>query len=160
MSPSEDNIFICDTNMNFVRKELHDFLSYWEARRGTRQFPSRADIKPGDITDFLPWTHMHDVARDGKEFRIRLIGTALADTFGNGDMRGKPISVLPPRVFERVQQGIEAVLKQRAPVRTYAPHAALPGKYFEGIESCFAPLSENGTDINIIIAASILESRR
>lgn len=103
---------------------------------------------------------MHDVTQSGKEFRIRLIGTILSDTFGSGDMRGKPISALPPGVSARVKQGIEGVLEACAPVRTYAPHAALPGQHFQGIESCFAPLSGNGTDIDMIIAVSILENRK
>ncbi len=160
MPATKDNIFICNTDLKFVRPELHDFLSYWKAKRGTRLYPGRTDIKPGEITPLLPWTHMHDVISGGEEFRIRLIGTILSDTFGDGNMRGESISVLPPGVFARVKQGIERVIEARAPVRTYAPHAALPGQHFQGIESCFAPLSANGTDIDMIIAVSILEKRR
>ena len=159
MTSSEDNIFICDPELNFVLPALAGFLDYWNAKRGKRLFPSRADIIPREITPLLPWLHMHDVAPGQEEFCIRLIGTILSDTFGKGDMRGQPISVLPPGVFVRVRQGIEWVLEARAPIRTYAPHAALPGQNFQGIESCFAPLSSNGADIDVIIAVSILENR-
>ncbi|MFZ5835474.1 MAG: PAS domain-containing protein [Pseudomonadota bacterium] len=160
MPPADDTIFLCDTNLDFVRTELHDFLAYWNDKRGLRQFPGRADIKPGELTPLLPWMHMHDVGESGAEYRIRLVGTILSNIFGKGDMRGQPLSILPPVVFDRVKQGIERVLEARAPIRTYAPHAALPGQDFQGIESCFAPLSHNGTDIDIIIAVSILDKRK
>ncbi len=159
-SPSgEDNIFICDPELNFVRQDIADFHAYWDAKRGSRQFPARADIVPREIVPLLPWLHMHDVVSGREEFCIRLIGTTLSETFGKGDMRGEPISVLPPKVFERVRQAILWVLEARAPIRTYAPHAALPGQNFQGIESCFAPLSSNDADIDVIIAVSILENR-
>jgi hypothetical protein len=76
---------------------------------------------------------MHDVISGREEFRIRLIGTILSDTFGDGNMRGKPFSALPPGVFARVKQGTEP---------------------------CFAPLSGNGADIDMIVAVSILENRK
>lgn len=158
MSPEKDNIFVCDLDMNFVRQEINDFLIYWNSKRGARKFPSRADIAPRDIQSFLPWVHMHDIASDGKEYRVRLIGTKLSETFGNRS--GQSVSSLPPGVAERVGQAIDWVLEAGAPVRTYAPHAALPGQEFQGIESCFAPLSSNGTDIDMIIAVSILEKRK
>lgn len=160
MSAKADNIFIRDLDLKFVRTELMEFLEYWNAKRGARPFPSRKDIAPREIQSLLPWLHMHDVTSKGDEIRIRLIGTILSETFGSGDLRGHPISVLPPLVFDRVQQGIEWALEARAPVRTYAPHAALPGQNFQGIESCFAPLSGNGADIDMIIAVSILENRK
>jgi len=160
MSPPSDIVFFRDAALVFVRSELHDFLAYWNAKRGQRRYPSRVDIKPAELTPLLPWMHLHDVTDSGDEYRIRLIGTMLSNTFGKGDMRGQPLSELPPMVSTRVKQGIEWVLEARAPIRTYAPHAGLPGQGFQGIESCFAPLSRNGTDIDIIIAVSILDNRK
>lgn len=160
MQPIADTDFILDLDLKFQRAELAEFLAYWNAKRGGRKFPSRADIQPREIVSLLPWIHMHDVTNSGDEFRIRLLGTILSNTFSKGDLRGKPISELPPGVFKRVKQGINWVLEARAPIRTYAPQAALPGQDFQGIESCFAPLSHNGTDIDMVIAVSILENRK
>lgn len=160
MPPAKDNPFYCDLDLNFQRPELVEFLEYWKGKCGGRQFPARADIVPREIGPLLPWLHMHDVRNDDREFHIRLLGTKLAETFGKGDLRGQPLSVLPDLVYERVTQGIGWVLDARAPIRTWAPHAALPGQDFQGIESCLAPLSSNNSDIDMIIAVSLLEKRK
>ncbi len=65
MSADVDNVFVKDLDLNFARKELVEFLAYWNAKRGARRFPSRADIAPREIQSLLPWLHMHDVADKG-----------------------------------------------------------------------------------------------
>ena len=154
----KDNIFLCDRNLDFRNADLAGFFQYWDAKRGGREFPSREDIVPREIIRLLPWLHLHNVPPEGEDIHIRLVGTMLSDNFGKGDMRGKPLTVLPAGVYARVKQAIDWVLEFRAPIRTYAPHAALPQRQFLGIESCFAPLSRHGGDINMIIAVSILEN--
>lgn len=154
----KDNIFLCDRNLDFRNPDIAGFHQYWSAKQSGREFPSREDIVPREITRLLPWLHMHDVPPAGAEIHIRLIGTMLSEVFGDGNMRGKPLSALPAGVHARVKQAIHWVMEARAPIRTYAPHAALPKRRFYGIESCFAPLSGNGRDINMIIAVSILEN--
>jgi hypothetical protein len=160
MLPIEDPRFIVDPELNFLRQELIDFLAYWHAKRGARPFPGRKDIVPREIEKLLPWVQMYDVVDGGKEFRVRLIGTALSDTLGGGDYSGKPISEMPQLLSRRIQRGINLVLKNRAPLRTYAIESAIPGQDFQGNESCLAPLSTNGTDIDIIIVVAILQSRK
>jgi len=59
-----------------------------------------------------------------------------------------------------IQRGINLVLETRAPLRTYAIESAIPGQDFQGNESCLAPLSTNGADIDMIIVVSILENRK
>ena len=156
----KDNIFLCDKNLDFKNPDIAGFYRYWNAKRAGREFPSREDITPRDIPHLLPWLHLHDVPPSGEEIHIRLVGTMLSETFGDGDMRGKPLSTLPAGVYARVKQAINWVIDARAPIRTYAPNAALPQRQFLGIESCFAPLSSEGDDINMIVAVSILENWR
>jgi len=160
MFPMEDPKFIIDLELKFFRSELIEFLAYWNAKRGARPFPGRKDIVPREIEKLLPWVNMYDTLDGGKEPRVRLIGTALSDALGGGDYSGKPVSELPQLLSKRIQRGISLVLETRAPLRTYAIESAIPGQDFQGKESCFAPLSANGTDIDMIIAVSILEKRR
>lgn len=154
----KDNIFLCDKNLVFKNSDLTGFYHYWNAKRVGREFPSREDIVPREIAHLLPWLHLHDVPVAGEAIHIRLVGTMLSETFGDGDMRGKPLAAMPAGVYTRVKQAINWVMEFRAPIRTYAPHAALPQRQFLGIESCFAPLASTGSDINMIIAVSILEN--
>jgi hypothetical protein len=160
MFPIEDPKFIIDLELKFVRTELIEFLVYWNAKRGARPFPSRKDIAPREIEKLLPWINMYDILDGGKEFRVRLIGTALSDALGGGDYNGKPVSELPQLLSKRIQRGINLVLETRAPLRTYAIESAIPGQDFQGNESCLAPLSTNGADIDMIIVVAILQNRR
>lgn len=149
-----------DLELNFQRPELLKFYTYWNAKRGARQFPSRADIAPRDLLRVLPWLHMYDVVDGGAGFRIRLIGTALTEVLGeHEDFRGKPICALPPPCFERIRHVLGAVLEIRAPLRTFSRRAGIPGQEFQGLEAFTAPLSSNGAGIDIIISISMLEKR-
>ncbi len=160
MSFFEDNIFICDPELKFQRPELIEFLAYWNEKRGARQFPARLDIVPREIEKLLPWLHMHDVVDGGKDFHIRLAGTAISEFFDLGNPCGRSISILPSPVFKRLQQHLTAVLQARAPVRFYTWKSVMPGQDHQGSEGCYAPLSGNGADIDIIICIMMLENRR
>jgi len=152
--------FFRDPGLNFRNPELLEFLAYWIAKRGARQFPARADILPREIIHLLPWVQMYDVIEGGKEFQIRLEGTALSKLIGSKTLCGKPLSTLPAGVFKRMQTALNWVLEASAPIRTDAAQTTIPGQERYGIEACFAPLSDNGSDINIIIAVSILEKHK
>lgn len=163
MLPIEDPKFIVDLELKFFRQELTGFLAYWHAKRGARPFPSRKDIVPREIEKLLPWVNMYDIAdHEGgdKEYRVRLMGTALSAALGGGDYSGKPISEMPQLLSRRIQRGINLVLENRAPLRTYAIESAIPGQDFQGNESCLAPLSTNGADIDMIVVVAILQNRK
>lgn len=149
-----------DPDLNFQRPELIEFLAYWNAKRGARPFPSRADIVPREISRLLPWIHMYDVIADGTDFRVRLAGTALSAAFGNEDIRGRSITTLPAQVFTRLRQHLNRVMEVRTPVRTRSDSTTLPGHEFQGSEGCLAPLSSDTVNIDLIIAAVMLDTRR
>lgn len=118
MLPIEDPKFIVDLELKFFRQELIEFLAYWHAKRGGRPFPSRKDIVPREIEKLLPWVNMYDIAdQEGgdKEYRVRLMGTALSAALGGGDYGGKPVSELPQLLSKRIQRGINLVLETARP---------------------------------------------
>lgn len=160
MSPDDDKGFILDLDLNFQRLELVEFHAYWNAKRGGRRFPARSDIAPRDIVKILPWINMYDIIDGGREIRTRLIGTALSDALGGKDYSGRLISEMPQLLAERIQKGVTKVLETGAPLRTYASISAIPGQDFQGNESCLAPLSSNGTEIDVIIVVAILQNRK
>jgi hypothetical protein len=68
------------TALRSVRvRGLHD---YWQARRGDRAMPARADIDPADITKLLPYIIISDLFDAPVRVRYRLAGTAVTDSFG------------------------------------------------------------------------------
>ncbi len=149
-----------DYGLKFQRPELVDFYAYWDSKRGDRLFPARADIEPRNFVPILPWIHMYDVINGGEEFNVRLAGTAISGLFSEGDFRGKSISLLPSPVAERLRKHLIAVLENRAPLRTYNKSTSIPGQEFQPSEGCYVPLSSNGSDIDIIMAATLLGDTR
>jgi hypothetical protein len=70
-----------------------DLTAYWNRKRGDRRMPDRQDILPSEIVKLLPNLHITEVLDGGKDFRIRLFGTALVNFLG-AEMTGKRLSDL------------------------------------------------------------------
>jgi hypothetical protein len=68
--------------------------AHWQAMRGARALPSRADLDPADIRDLLPVTQLLDVIEGGADFRYRLIGTQV-DALNGGFYTGRRLSETP-----------------------------------------------------------------
>lgn len=58
------------------------FVPYWEDKRRGRLAPARQDIDPLDFPDFLPCVVLWDVEEGGEDFRVRLVGEQIIETFG------------------------------------------------------------------------------
>ncbi len=60
---------------------LSSLWRYWDMKRGRRRMPLRRDIEPSEIPRLLP--HLQLVERiEGRGFRYRLTGTAIAQGYG------------------------------------------------------------------------------
>jgi hypothetical protein len=88
---------------------------YWNARRGIRPMPTRNDIDPMGMRQWLPRITLVDVSPDGARFTYRLVGTQIVDLLGI-DPTGQPIESAWP--FEEAAPLLEAY---RAVVETRAP---------------------------------------
>lgn len=63
---------------------------YWDAVRGPRAMPSRADIDPADISRLLPYLFLVDVGATADDLRWRLAGTEVVRLFGL-EVTGRPV---------------------------------------------------------------------
>ena len=63
---------------------------YWDSKRGTRPFPSRADLDPVEIPRLLPFLTLVDVRADQPRFLYRLVGTGAAQLLQR-ELTGKPV---------------------------------------------------------------------
>jgi len=62
---------------------LHrEIYAYWQAKRGSRRMPSRADIDPTEIPRLLPNLLISEFVPVGGRWRYRLAGTAITSAFG------------------------------------------------------------------------------
>jgi hypothetical protein len=60
---------------------LSSLWRYWDAKRGRRRMPLRREIEPTEIPRLLPYVQLVDRV-EGKGFRYRLTGSAIAQGYG------------------------------------------------------------------------------
>ena len=85
----------------------------WLDLKGEDEMPARKRFKPGAMKDYLPHLYIVDILEGGRDYRLRLIGTALTDLVGR-DMTGSLISEVPETAWRR--RVYDSVVEARAPL--------------------------------------------
>jgi hypothetical protein len=135
-----------------------ELLAYWNARRGARFAPTRADIDPADIVALLPDLMMVDVIDAGRDFRFRLIGTRIVEGLGR-DSTGRLFSELyanQPAARQRLGDRFQQVIKLRRPVFSRGQLYWVPERGHKRFDSAHLPLSNDGASVDIVLAALII----
>lgn len=125
-------------------------LSYFEAKTHGVRLPSRADLKPTELTKILPEVALFKplFAPDGEldDLKILLLGTDL-DRF-YGAFTGKNVSEHPnPQVFNRIMQASRHTIELREPVVVRAMALSISQVHIT-ITVLYVPMSEDGTAID------------
>lgn len=131
------------------QKKVYD---YWRSKCRNGRFPSRADISPSDIVPHLSTISLiePDLEAEAHRFKIRLAGTGFWSLFDQ-EITGQYIDQLPLGdrclYWDRV---LKQVIEQRKPTsgvtRPGTPNSGHMAQFWIRL-----PLSENGTDINLIL---------
>ncbi|MBX3494401.1 MAG: PAS domain-containing protein [Parvibaculum sp.] len=133
--------------------------AYWDAKRGGRAMPARADINPPELREHLGWIILLDVLPDLSDFRYRLVGTKVARYFG-GDGTGQTISQAFQAFGAGAIKGVQAVhrkaARDRVPVRARG-EAAWLADGFDYFDSVYLPLSDDGETVNMILSAFVFD---
>ena len=113
-------------------------LRYWNAKRGDRPMPSRADIDPVEIPRLLPICLLADI--DTPHPRIRLLGTHATNAYGT-ETRGRTIDRFDLGDF--APAWLEAFrIARESPVG--AAGSFLTGTQFSLVETMLMPLADDG----------------
>lgn len=127
---------------------------YWLAKCGTRRMPARLDLDPIEIPrNVLPGINLVDVVPDERRYVYRLVGTGDVDVRGR-DPTGKSVleGFFGPSV-ENVLECYDRVVSSRAPFLDPTHFTAPSGRYITE-ETLFLPLSDDGVNVNMILAFS------
>lgn len=148
-----------DTLDGLRTKPLRELLSYWERLCAGRMAPSRADIRPADIPRILPHLLLLDVLESGMDFHIRLMGTHVVNGLG-ADLTGRYLSEVAGGGDENpmltlARQAVETRVPNILGYRRLRPS----GRLVILSEAIALPLSENGRDIDRILAGLSLIPR-
>ncbi len=135
-----------------VLPEQKTVYDYWRSKCRDGRFPRRADISPNDLVPFLPTISFIEAnaLKQANRYKVRLAGTGFWTHYGQ-EITGCYIEQLP--IGERREywnRVLNQVVDSRKPTagvtRPGTPRSAHMAQFWIRL-----PLSENGTDINLIL---------
>ena len=133
--------------------ELRELHQHWEARRGTRPMPARADFDPVELPRaLLPNLFLVDVEEEPRRFRYRLVGTELTAVMKR-ELKGLYIDEMPFLFRKFALPAYAEVMERAAP--TYRQINALEALWRIRYERLLLPLSDDGRRINMILGAIV-----
>ena len=130
--------------------KLRTLLAYWNAKRGTRAMPARADIDPLDVPPILPNVVLVDVTGDPPRFRFRVVGTDIVSRYG-AEFTGRDLEKVDlGNALGSVRSQYEETVRERLP--TYCRHQieTAAGKLLR-YERLLLPLAADGSHVNMLL---------
>lgn len=125
-------------------------LVYWQAKRGGREFPRRADLDPldfGFMLDRVALTEVHD--GETRRYRLRVVGSWWTNMLGF-EPTGMWMDAWPnPGQLELTITSYEALISLRRPVA--GTRDAWVDQRKLSYEILLLPLSEDGSRISMIM---------
>jgi hypothetical protein len=122
---------------------------YWNARRGVRSMPTRADIDPLEMRQWLPRLMLVDVSPDGERFTYRLVGTQIVDLLGVNPTGRLVETAWPGEIAHHIVAGYREVVETRKPMfcQQISPWQEDPTAWAMRL-----PLSSDGEGVDMILA--------
>jgi hypothetical protein len=127
-----------------------ELFSYWVSRRQGARLPGRRDIDPAGFKRLLPTISLIDVADGGRDYRLRLAGTALYGVYGR-EITGRTLSEIYNTAaadYWRVELG-QVVAERRPAVGVH--NLAWRGASHLSILWLRLPLASNGCDVDMVL---------
>jgi hypothetical protein len=151
------NVKFEDNPARLAHPILACLKAYWDEKRGTRPMPARADLRPADIREHLPWIVLIDVLHNGAGFRYRLIGTLITQYFKT-DATGQTVDEAWASQGEEGVQGVLSILRRvtqrKIGMRCYG-ETGWNTIGLENFDSVYLPLSDDGETVNMILHAFV-----
>jgi len=134
---------------------LSFFFDLWNARRGNRAMPARAQFNMRDLAAHLGWVSFIEVQPGMAEFRFRLVGSLVAQYFlsnGTGKTVREAFAGSSPAFIEDVLRLYRAPCTTQRPVRLMGPGGFLKNVFFPDYDALYLPLSEDGVNVNMLMS--------
>jgi hypothetical protein len=105
----------CDASLDNYHPLLRRLLDLWNAKRGERLMPVRADFDVFELKDWVGNLMIIEVLPGAAEFRYRLYGSVLASYYDR-DLTGRLTEGLPPETRDTVRREYAEVCAVRRPM--------------------------------------------
>ncbi|HTQ13920.1 MAG TPA: PAS domain-containing protein [Rhizomicrobium sp.] len=141
-----------DRSVSLTRDATRKAYGYWKSVTGDRPWPSRKDISPRGMKDFVKHIGLIEVrpGRLSPTYAVRIAGGIVENVFGS--IGGKTLSeFLPASIEARWRIIFDTMLEARAPIRI-STRVSFGGRDYLATEALIAPLGEPD-GISMILAA-------
>lgn len=142
-----DNFTVDDLPNNILK----GIYQYWHDIKGDRLMPSRADLNPADIAQFLPYISLIDVEQNPRRYKVRLVGTETVNAM-NIDTTGRYMDEFP-LVECHLKDRFDWMVRQKRPY-LISGKLRWSRKSFLNFCSIGIPLSNNDEDSVILMYGS------
>ena len=130
--------------------DLMRALAYWRQKKSIGFAPSRTNIDPVDLVEFLPRLMLADVLQDPLDFRYRLAGTGISNVHGK-EMTGKrPRDLEPVAYGELIHEHYSAAVLRREPILHLIMLDTLQRE--RSYARLLLPLSADGSSVTMLMA--------
>jgi hypothetical protein len=135
---------------------LKTLAAYWQAKKGERRAPARADLDPVEIPALMPHLVLLDVEPAPRRLRFRLVGTAVVTGLGR-DLTGRYIDDLQLSETQRAMFAeCHRVADTGEPACATWEYTREDGRHVR-MERLVLPLSSDGTTIDMLLAGTVFE---
>ena len=142
-----------DWALDLSRPETKNALAYWGSIRGERAMPTRRELSPRGMREFLPYVNLVDVqpATEGasSHYQISLESAHTRNVFGNLAIHSIIKSTSPERV-RRASECFELVRKAGRPAHVDS-RVTVRGQFWLDSESLLAPLGDRDGQVTAIM---------
>lgn len=133
--------------------ELLAFHQLWQAKRGDRRLPARADFDPAEFRSLLANVMLLDILPAPDFYRVRLSGEAINQFYGRNIAGRTPRDYMAPEAVAKVGELIRQILTTRAPVCRTGQTYWQGEKNYRRFENCLLPLGGDGETVDMLLVA-------
>jgi hypothetical protein len=150
----------CDSDLSFNSPMLREALSVWREKAGASPFPSRAEMTPRAMKNFLTNLAIVEVvgAAETFRYRIRLAGTWIDRNMMSASDRFLD-EYLPEPFLERWQATFRIALGVEGPVRCFTGRVEYHNQEFLEAETFCGALGNPGEPPDALLVVMTAQSR-
>ncbi len=139
---------------------LARIYEYWRSVRRGRAMPSRDDIDPSEIGEYLGWVCLLEFLPGGDDFRLRLVGRSLGQYFEH-DVNGMTVSEAMAQAGQQPARAVVGyaltAVEKRCVVRAFGDCSLSKPQQPQRFETLLLPLSDDGANATMLLGVFAFE---
>lgn len=141
----------CDPTLAFSTSRYGELISIWRKKAGDRTMPTRSEMTPRDLKDFL--RDLVIIQRDSQNpshYSWRLVGTGLTEILGHGNTGKSFEDSVPTAHLDRWKEVSDLILDSGQPWR-FRGRVHIQGREYLDAENLYLPLANDNNEPTYIL---------